>query len=228
MESIKAQASFVRTWKIYTINNSPIFNIEFRGSLHYVVLNTYTTLIAQASDHQVSSQAPSESMVAKAHFWHASLGHPSRITPTAYIDGHLLSKLPSFQCEPCVLSKSIPSVPHPHDDRSKAAFELIHSDLSGIAPVPTFGGSLYYIAFIDDFTRYAWVYFLKVKSDAGIVIRDFIAMAERQFNAKILSLLTDGGGEYVNYQLPISRELDTSLRHLILTNQMVHWCCRKA
>ena len=76
---------------VNTIDNCPIFNIEFRRSLLYVVLNT--SLIAQTSSHQVSSQAPSESMLAKAHFWHASLGHPHRITPAAYTDGHLLSKL---------------------------------------------------------------------------------------------------------------------------------------
>lgn len=46
------------------------------------------------------------------------------------------------------------------------------------------------------------MYFLKAKSDTGVVIRDFVAVVERQFNnAKILSLLTDGGGEYVNGQL---------------------------
>lgn len=48
---------------VTTIDNSPMFNIEFRGSLPDV-----TSLIAQTSDHQVSSQAPSESMLAKAHF----------------------------------------------------------------------------------------------------------------------------------------------------------------
>ena len=72
------------------------------------------------------------------------------------------------------------SVPHLLGDRWNAAFALLHSDLSGIAPVYTFGGCLYYIALIDDFTRYAWVYFFRAKSDAGIVIRDFIAMVERQ------------------------------------------------
>ena len=78
----------------------------------------------------------------------------------------------------------------------------MHSDLSRIAPIATFGGSLYYITFIDDYTHYACVNFLKVKSDTGIVIRDFIAIVECQFNnAKILSLLTDGGGEYVNHLL---------------------------
>ena len=105
---------------VTTLDNSPIFDIEIRGSLPYVVLNT--TLIAQASTHtqtqSTSNQAPSESMLAKAHFWHASLGHPSRITPAAYSDGHILSQLPSFQCEPCITSKSVHSVPHSLADRS--------------------------------------------------------------------------------------------------------------
>ena len=45
------------------------------------------------------------------------------------------------------------------------------------------------------------MYFLKVKSDAGIAFRDFVAMVEAQFNTRVKSFLTDGGGEYVNGQL---------------------------
>ena len=76
------------------------------------------------------------------------------MTPSAYEDGHLLSRLPSIpQCEPCIVSKSIHHVPKQlSHDRTSHAFELIHSDLSGIAPVPSLGGSQYYMAFIDDYT----------------------------------------------------------------------------
>ena len=39
--------------------------------------------------------------------------------------------------------------------------ELVHTDLWGPSPVASFGGSRYYITFIDDSSIKVWVYFLK-------------------------------------------------------------------
>ena len=86
-------------------------------------------------------------------------------------------------------------------DRTNAFFELICTDLSGIAPVPTLANSQYYISFIDDYTRYMWVCFLKVQSDAGTAIRDFIAIVEAQFTTTVRQLLMNNGKQYVNAQL---------------------------
>ena len=48
--------------------------------------------------------------------------------------------------------------------REKEILELIHSDVFGPVPIPSLGGSLYYVIFIDDFSRNTWLYFLKKKS----------------------------------------------------------------
>ena len=134
-----------------------------------------------------------------------SLGHPGKMTPSAYNDGHFISGLPSIsRCEPCILSKSVHSVPKSLiHKRSTRAFEFIHFGPQWYctSSIPRGIIILHHITFIDDFTRYTWVRFLKVKSDAGIVLRDFVALVERQFDAQILCFLTDNGGEYVNNQL---------------------------
>ena len=39
--------------------------------------------------------------------------------------------------------------------------ELVHTNLWGPSPVASFGGSRYYITFIDDSSIKVWVYFLK-------------------------------------------------------------------
>jgi hypothetical protein len=49
--------------------------------------------------------------------------------------------------------------------RVKGILELVHSDVFGPIIVPSIGGSLYYVSFIDQFSRKAWIYFLKKKSD---------------------------------------------------------------
>ena len=42
---------------------------------------------------------------------------------------------------------------------------LVHSDLIGPLPTPSYGGSRYVLTFIDDYSRFCWVYFLKLKSE---------------------------------------------------------------
>jgi hypothetical protein len=48
--------------------------------------------------------------------------------------------------------------------RENGILELMHSDLFGPVIVPSLGGSLYYVSFIDDFSRKTWIYFLRKKS----------------------------------------------------------------
>jgi transposase InsO family protein len=112
-------------------------------------------------------------------------------------------------CRICVLGKITHKIPPPHGEskashgesssrRSSRAFEIVYSDLSGISPVPSFGDARYFISFIDDFTRMAWIVFLKTKAEAGKAIQDFVAMVETQFNVRIARYFTDNGTEYVN------------------------------
>ena len=48
--------------------------------------------------------------------------------------------------------------------RANEILELIQSDVFGPIPIPSIGGSMYYVIFIDDFSRNTWFYFLKKKS----------------------------------------------------------------
>ena len=84
--------------------------------------------------------------------------------------------------------------------RSTRVLGRIHSDTSGILP-PGIAGSRYFILFIDDFTRYTWVYFLKTKSANEVcqVFRHFRAMVELQTRQRIGCFRCDNGkGEYDN------------------------------
>ena len=44
----------------------------------------------------------------------------------------------------------------------------------------------YYIHFLDDFSRFTWIYPLQTKSKAKAVFVQFHAMAERMFNKKLI------------------------------------------
>ena len=85
--------------------------------------------------------------------------------------------------------------------RTTQLFEIIYSDLSGKQVTPTYGNSLYYIIFIDDYTRMVWIFFLKNKSDTSKVIQEFITYVERQFKTTVLCMITDNGGEYIEAEV---------------------------
>ena len=50
--------------------------------------------------------------------------------------------------------------------RANKILELVHSDVFGPVLVPSLGKSVYYVSFIDDFSRNTLIYFLRNKSEA--------------------------------------------------------------
>jgi hypothetical protein len=65
----------------------------------------------------------------------------------------------------------------------------------GPVPIPSLGKSMYYVSFIDDFSKNIWIYFLRNKSEAFDEFKEFKALVENQTEKKIKVLRTDNGGE---------------------------------
>jgi hypothetical protein len=66
-------------------------------------------------------------------------------------------------CEHCIYRKQS-QVRFPSGvTREKGILELVHSYVFGSVSVPSLGGSMYYVSFIDDFSRNTWIYFLRKK-----------------------------------------------------------------
>ena len=121
--------------------------------------------------------------------WHSRLGHPHFKTLKKIIENFRLptSQLPkSYLCDSCCLSKSH-KLPFSLSSRtSTKPLQLIHSDLWGPAPVCSHFGFLYYVIFIDDFSKFTWLYPLKKKSDALSVFVDFHNRVERQLSFRLI------------------------------------------
>jgi hypothetical protein len=78
---------------------------------------------------------------------------------------------------------------------SKVPLELVLSDVWG--PVPeSIGRFKYYVSFIDDFSKFTWIYLIKHKFEVFQCFHDFHNLVERLFDRKILAMQTDWGGEY--------------------------------
>ena len=89
-------------------------------------------------------------------------------------------------CEGCVLRK------HPQEkfdkgksQRDSAPLDMIHSDLMGPFPHPSINKVRFVLIFVDDFSCFTWIYFLKQKSEVFQHLKDFKALVETQSGKKI-------------------------------------------
>ena len=69
------------------------------------------------------------------------------------------------------------------------------------------GGFQYYVSFINDYSKFVWIYLLKRKCDVFDVFRDFLAHVERLLSRKILCVQSDWGGEYEKLSNTFFRQL---------------------
>ena len=113
------------------------------------------------------------------------------------VDGLPMLKNENVACEGCALGKmhrdEFPSNP---DRKKRDVLDLVHTDVCGPMQTRSLGGAFYILLFIDDCTRYTWVYFLRRKSDVFEYFKEFRNMVEKQTEKSIKILHSDQGGEY--------------------------------
>ena len=115
----------------------------------------------------------------------------------------LVEGFPSIQtsngvCVGCLVGKH-PEKKYDVGNAHRAAYilDLIHSDVAGPIPIKSINGYRYFLTFIDDCSRYCWIYFMKLKLEFFETLKSFKDLVENSFNKKIKSIKSDGGGEYV-------------------------------
>src|SRR6202521_650990 len=101
-------------------------------------------------------------------------------------------------CPACALGKATrASFPPSKSEHANTVLGLEHSDLWGPAPVQTITGTRYVITFTDDKSHWAWVAFLKCKSDAFAAFKEWLIFAEKQTGLQLYIFRTDNGGEFL-------------------------------
>ena len=98
------------------------------------------------------------------------------------------------------------------DQHTTKPFQIVHSNVWGPAPHLSLDGYKYYVSFVDDFTRYTWIFPLRLKSEVPSVFLHFNTMVKKQFDAHIQCLQSDWGGEYRKPQ-SVLNELGIVFRH---------------
>jgi len=80
--------------------------------------------------------------------------------------------------------------------RSTQLLEIIHTDIYGPFDVNSFNKGKYFITFIDDFSRYGYVYLLHEKSLSVNALEVYINEVKRQLDRKVKVVRFDRVGEY--------------------------------
>ena len=148
-----------------------------------------------------SPPTPRHALAAKVSStqWHQRLGHPANNVVHTIVRQNNLLCSPSdshvLVCDACQRGKSHQLSYSASSRVSTMPLELIHSDVWGPA-VSSSGGFKYYVSFIDDYSRFCWIYLLKHKSDVEQVFYAFQAHVERLLSSKIKAVQSDWGGEY--------------------------------
>ena len=101
----------------------------------------------------------------------------------------------SFDCDSCRMgnSKTLPFLMHV--SLASKCFYVVHSDVWGIAPVVSHSHFKYFVTFIDDYSCFTWICFLRSKSKVFSIFQVFLAYVENQFSTSIKTLRFDSDRE---------------------------------
>ena len=136
--------------------------------------------------------------------WHEIFGHMNyrylqALSKDDMVEGFPPIKTSNGACIGCVVGKH----PECNYEKGKARraiqlIYLVHSYIIGPLPTPSYGGSRYVLTFIDDFSRFCLVYFLKPKYEVFETLKVWKDLVENACGNNTKLLRTDNGKEYVN------------------------------
>ena len=161
----------------------------------FPVDNLYLPPIAHVSIAVAVCSLPSLAL------WHSRLNHAPSSRVQQLASKGLLGSMSkdNFDCTSSQLEKQ-PVFPFNNNESiSNSIFELIHSNVWGPSPVVSIGGSRYFVVFIDDYSRYSWIFPMKSRSEILPIYSNFAKMVETQFSKRIKTFRSDNALEYTQY-----------------------------
>ena len=94
--------------------------------------------------------------------------------------------------------------------------DIVHSDMCGPMTTTSLSRYVYYVSFIDDYSRKTWICFFKGKNEVFNKFKEFKALVENLSEKKIKIFRSDNGGEFTSCEFKafckevgIKRELST-------------------
>jgi hypothetical protein len=149
--------------------------------------------------------------------WHEIFGHLNfrymqRLAKQGMVKGLTYIHFSKGVCEGSIIDKHLEEkFENGNAKRASSSLELVHSDLMGPFPHNSINKARYIVTFIDDYSHYTWVCFLRKKPEVFEHLKYFKALLKTKTGKKIKILRTYNGGEYINkYVQNIFREAVSS------------------
>jgi transposase InsO family protein len=138
--------------------------------------------------------------------WHRKLGHLSFDLLSHLSKLNLVRGLPRLRLQkelvfaPCRHAKMVASTHLPLTDvMTERPCELLLMDLVGPARVRSAGGKWYFLVVVDDYSRYAWVFFLEEKGETFGFVRDLVLrLRNERHRDAIRAIRSDNDSEFRN------------------------------
>jgi hypothetical protein len=136
----------------------------------------------------------------KVMLWHQILGHIREnvlllLHNKGMVEGMFKYSLDFNFCEHCVYGNHNQARLPFGATRAEGILQLVHNDVFGPVSVPSLGKYVYYVSFIDDFSRNTWIYFLRKKSEVFDMFKEFKSLVENKKEKRIKLMRTGNGGE---------------------------------
>ena len=157
--------------------------------------------------------------------WHSRLGHPASAIASELLSNKFLPTTGFcclLFCHSCPLGKISKLSFQLSNSASNNPLNLIHSDVWS-SPIASMRGFKYYVLFVDDYSRYSWIFPMHYKSELFDIFVKFKTPVENMFSSKIKALQSNGGEEYTilfNNFLPLMAS-NIALHVYLIPNKMV-------
>ncbi|GKC86139.1 retrovirus-related pol polyprotein from transposon TNT 1-94, partial [Tanacetum coccineum] len=136
--------------------------------------------------------------------WHRRLGYANMHLFQSLASKELVRNLPKLKfdqyfCDACKIGKQAHASHKAKNIVSTTrCLELLHMDLFGPSAVRSYGGNLYTLVIVKDYSRYTWTRFLKDKTEAFDQFKIFSKKIQNQLGCTIVSIRTDHDREFDN------------------------------
>ncbi|KAJ9567318.1 hypothetical protein OSB04_003284 [Centaurea solstitialis] len=140
--------------------------------------------------------------------WHRRFSHQNFSDISKLANGGLVKGLPKLTfdrdslCPACQMGKMKRSSHKSKTESScQSPLEMIHMDLCGPMRIQSISGKKYILVMVDEYSRYTWLEFLRMKSEAPELIIKFIKRIQVLLQLPVRKIRSDNGTEFKNATL---------------------------
>ena len=136
--------------------------------------------------------------------WHLRFRHLNFNGLKLLSQNEMVKGLPSIDhpeqlCNGCLLGKQHRrSFSKEASSRASKPLQLVHTDICRPIIPTSLGKNMYFLIFVNDFSRKTWIYFLKEKSEVFSAFKKFKVFVEKQSGYQIKAVRSDRGREFMS------------------------------